>query len=64
MRVSVKKYGYNAGKQNAREVSDGTVNYFGVKERNDTACECRYRLPILHTFSLLTAVTNPKWENL
>jgi hypothetical protein len=62
--VSVKKYGYNVREQNAREVSDGTANYLGVKEKINTACESHYRLPFLHTFPPLTAITNPKWENL
>jgi len=37
--VSVKKYGYNIREQNARELSDGTANYFCVKEKISTVCE-------------------------
>ena len=60
----MKKYRYNVREQNAREVLEGTANYLGVKQKIDTAFESHCRLPILHTFPLLIAVTNPKWENL
>jgi hypothetical protein len=62
--LSVKKYGCNVREQNARKESVRTANRLGVKEKITTAGESHNRLPTLRTFSLLTAVTNPKWGNL
>jgi hypothetical protein len=61
--VSVNKYDYDVSEAERQ----GGINWniqFGCQGKINTAGGNQNTLPTLHTFPLLTAVTNPKWETL